>query len=150
MKFPAIPTASGRRIVQYDINVATTFRKGAAVVLDAGEEVVECGADPALILGFAAEPAIASPLFGRKDPEVGKVLVCVAEEGRRFWMDGSSAPAANGDDINQSYGIAKDADGDWYVDKTDVVATRVYVHNVDYDRNLYEVSVLEANRQIKS
>lgn len=125
--------------MQLDLAAAQTFRKGAAVVQNASEEIAECGADPASIYGFAAEAA-------GTDPESSsKILVNVAEEGRHFWGEGDNAPTM--DDVNQTYGLAKDADGDWYVDGTDTTNTRVYVHNVDMERNLYEFSVLAANRQ---
>jgi hypothetical protein len=140
MKFPAIPVAKDRRIVQYDLAASQTFKKGAAVLLNASEEVAECAADPTVVLGFAAEPA-------GSDPESAtKVLVCVAEANRRFWIEGDNAPTM--DDVNQEYGIAKDSDGYWYLDGTETTATVFYVHTVDMERNLYEVSVLTDVAQI--
>lgn len=140
MKFPAIPVSKDRLIRRYDIAASQTFKKGAAVLMNSSEEVAECAADPAAVLGFAAEPAGGSALFSRGDPETGGVLVCIAEPHRRFHMQGDNNPTM--DDVNQSYGIAKDADGYWYVDGTDTTNKVVYVHNVDLERNLYEVSVL--------
>ena len=138
-KFPATPAVGGRNIRQHSLAAAQTFKLGAAVLLDASEDIIEAGADPALIRGFAAEPA-------GKDPEGAlKILVYAADQGEKFWMSGDNNPVKA--DINQSYGIVKDADGIWTVDGTEVVNTRVYVHQVDLDRNLYLVSVLEANRQ---
>lgn len=127
-----------RKIMQYTVDSAATFKDGAAVLLASDEEIEECGADPAAILGFAAEEAT-------KDPETGKVLVHVADELCTFWMEGDNDPVAG--DLNQTYGIAKDADGIWYVDGTDTTNTRVYVHDIDIPRKLYRVSVLAANRQ---
>jgi hypothetical protein len=114
------------------------FKLGAAVLLDANEDVVECGADPAAILGFAAHE-------NDKNPITGKTTVAVCTEGQKFWMSGSSAPVKA--DINQVYGIVKDANGIWIVDKTEAVNTRVYIHAIDTDRNLFLISVLAANRQ---
>jgi hypothetical protein len=140
MKFPAIPVAKDRRIVEYDLAAAQTFVKGAAVVLNASEEVAECGADPAVVLGFAAEPAGSNP------ESASKVLVCLAEGNRRFWIEGDNAPTM--DDVNQTYGLAKDADGYWYVDGSESGALSCYVHTVDTERDLYEISILETVAQI--
>ena len=123
---------------EYTEGAAQSFKLGAAVVLDASQFVTECGADPASLIGFAAHPA------GKGLPST-KDLVYVASEGQKFWMSGTSNPVYA--DTNKLYGIVKDANGIWTVDKTDVVNTRVYIHAVDLDRNLYLASVLAANRQ---
>lgn len=138
--FPATPDIRNRSVRQYTHAVGQVYILGAAVVLNGTPEVTECGADPAAILGFAQEPAT-------KDPEgATKALIAVVSQGERFYMSGTSNPVAA--DVNVKYGIVKDANGVWVVDKTDVVNTRVYTHAVDTDRNLFLVSVLEANRQI--
>lgn len=137
--FPATAAfASDSGIKQFNEAAAQTFKIGAAVVLDGSQNVTECGADPALILGFAAHPAT-------KNLPATTDLIQVANEGQKFWMAGNTNPVYA--DTNVKYGIIKDANGIWTVDKTDVVNTRVYVHYVDLDRNLYLVSVLVANRQ---
>lgn len=143
MKFPAIPTAKFRMNQQYDLAAGQTFKSGASVTLSGAQEVAESGADPALILGFAAEPAVGDP------ESATKVIIHKAGEGQKFWMDVSVAPVKA--DIGASYGITKDADGFWYVDKAKTAGSaRVYVHNIDTERNLVEVSVLIANRQVLS
>lgn len=138
-KFPALPAFAADQSGQKFTEAASqTFKLGAAVLVDGSQNIAECGADPAAIKGFVAHPA------GKNIPAT-EDLVWVASEGQKFWMSGTSNPVkAN---INQSYGIVKDADGIWIVDITDTVATRLYVHNVDLDRNLFLVSVLAANRQ---
>ena len=139
MKMPIIPAAKSRSNWQFDLAAAQTFKKGSPVSHNASEEIAEIAADGTPILGFAAEAA-------GTDPEsASKVLVAVAVEGRLFQAEGDNAPTM--DDVNQSYGLAKDADGYWYVDGTDVANPRVYVHNVDLERNLYIISVLAAHRQ---
>lgn len=137
--FPALPaTVQDFATAEYTEGAAQSFKLGAAVVLDGSQLVTECGADPALILGFAAHPA------GKNIPAT-KDLIWKASEGQKFWMAGTSNPVYA--DNNVKFGIVKDANGIWTVDKTDVVNTRVYTHAIDTDRNLYLVSVLEANRQ---
>lgn len=137
--YPALPAyAADAPAAEFTIAAAQTYKMGAALLLDANEDLAECGADPAAILGFAAHPA-------NLNIPASKALVWKASEGQKFWMAGTSAPVkAN---INQSFGIVKDADGIWVVDITETVATRVYVHQIDTDRNLFLVSVLAANRQ---
>lgn len=138
-KFPALPAfAADQSAAKYTEEAAQTFKLGAAVLLNGSQNIAECGADPASILGFAAHPA------GKNIPAT-EDLVWKASEGQKFWMAGTSNPVkAN---INASFGIVKDADGIWIVDITDTVATRLYVHNIDLERNLFLVSVLAANRQ---
>lgn len=148
-KFPALAADGTRRIRQFSIAVASTYKLGAAVLLDAGEDLIEAGADPASILGFAAAPVTSGKLVGEladSSTDIGGAPVQLAEEGRLFWMAGDSNPVKA--DINQKFGLVKDADGIWTVDKTDIVNTKVHVHDVDLDRNLFLVSVLAANRQI--
>lgn len=136
--FPATPAfAADSSIREYVEGAAQTFKLGAAVVLTA-QLIVECGADPASILGFAQHAA------GKNIPAT-KDLVAVASEGQKFWMAAGTAYVAA--DIGVSFGIVKDANGIWVVDRTETVNTRVYLHYVDLERQLALVSVLAANRQ---
>lgn len=139
-KFPALPAShEDFQAEEYTEAAAQAFKLGAAVLLDASEDIAECGTDPAAILGFAAHPA------GKNIP-ASKDLVWKASEGQKFWMAGDNNPLKS--DINQSYGITKDGDGIWHVDGTKTAGSaRLYVHQVDLERNLYLISVLAANRQ---
>lgn len=129
-----------RNAAQYTDAASQTYKQGAAVVLNGSQLLAECGADPAAILGFAQHAAGTDPM--------GSTVAHVerATEGQYFWMDGTSAPAAS--DVGVAYGIVKDADGIWVVDKTDTSNTRVSVVNVDLERSRFLVSVLAANRQL--
>lgn len=142
---PPVPAAGNRDNIYLPVKNNQTFKEGAFVVLDGTPEVNECGADPASIYGIASG-GCASAGVTRDPQDTTKVIVHKAFEGQKFWMDGSSNPAIT--DVGVSYGIAKDADGYWYVDKTDAVNTRVYVHQVDLDMNRFLVSILAANRQV--
>lgn len=139
-KLPVTPDARSRNLRQFNQDSAAAFKVGAAVVLAADEEIEECGADPALIRGFAATAA-------GLDPESAtKCLVACCDQGEKFWITGDNDPVAG--DVNQSYGITEDADGIWHLDGTKTAGdARLYVHAVDIDRKSYLVSVLEANRQ---
>jgi hypothetical protein len=120
-------------------DASATYKIGACVLLAADEEIEECGADPAAIMGVALHDAGNHPLPGR-------CLVAVASsEHATFFFSGTRDPLLS--DRNQKYGLVKDAGGNWVIDLTDTVATRVYVKDVDLTRGLYHVTILEANRQ---
>lgn len=144
-RVPAIASAGHRDCEWLPVDAAASFKVGAAVVLDAEKELTECGADPALIFGFSLTEVVAGV---SKDPQdTTKATVLKMLEGEKVWMQCSSDPV-EATHRNNAYGIAKDADGIWYVDFTELVETRVYVHRVDVDRKMVEVSVLEAYRQL--
>jgi len=132
-------------IREYDVAAGEAWAKGALVLLDASEDLIEAGADPATILGWAMVPVTAGDLIGEMAGLGLGASVYVAEEGRKAWMSGDNDPVKA--DINQSYGVVVDADGIWTVDGTETVNTRVYVHQIDLTLNLYLVSILAANRQ---
>ena len=135
---------------EYDLKAAETFKIGAAVLLDGNEDIAECGADPASILGFCAHPA-AEALLATEPVVQGKATVQKCTEGQKFWItgssDGTTITTPTQDHVNQSYGVAKDAAGAWYMDISEVAATRVYVHAISVDMKRFKVSVLVANRQ---
>lgn len=120
---------------------AQTYKQGALLFLDGSGNTTECGADPAAIYALANGPAGLHP--------EGSTQTTVTElgSGQRVWMPVSSAPT-KADNEGREYGVAKDADGIWVVDLTDIVNTRVYVHQVDEDTDMMLVSVLQAFRQI--
>lgn len=128
----------GRHVMEYPLASGAAFTEGAAVVLTAGE-LGECGADPALILGFALHDAGALP-------HTSRCLVAVAKADTTYFLEGTAAPTAA--NIGASFGIAKDPGGQWIVDLADVTATRVRVEDVDLSRGLFEVSIIQANRQL--
>lgn len=136
-KLAATPN-KGRQLRQYPIATGQTFVEGALVVLVAGE-LQECGADPATILGFAMHDAGA-------EPDTDLCLVALATAESTFWVEGDNDPVAA--DIGVAYGVAKDADGQWYLDGTDITATRARVEDIDTEWNLYEIRFLAANRQL--
>lgn len=138
---PAEPAVGD--VSEYTVAASETFKRGAVVLLDGSEDIIEAGADPASILGFAA---MEWPEGGAAAPaDFTLIPIFKATEGQKFWMSGDNDPVKA--DRNQSYGIIADGDGIWTVDGTETTATRVYVHDIDLERNLYKVSVLVANRQ---
>lgn len=136
--FPAYPN-QGRHIRRYPLAAAQSFLEGALVVLDANGDVTECGADPATILGVAMHDAGA-------DPDTGYMLVAVAKADTTFIFQGSAAPVQA--DEGDAYGVLKDANGIWILDKTEAANTRLRIEKVYIDRAQYECSILAANRQL--
>lgn len=138
-RIPATIAAGRKDNVQLPLAASQTFKTGALVVRDGSGNIAECGADPATIFGWALGEATKNPVDSTKQ------IVCRATEESRAWMQASADPTSANSGV--SYGVAKDADGIWYVDFTDTTATRVYVHEVDTDTKRVLVSVLAANRQ---
>lgn len=132
-----------RQLRRYPMTAGQTPVEGEGVFLVVGAATV-VGADPAVILGFATAVEGASLTF---DPYDGDLLIWVAYPGSTFWMTGSSNPVAA--NIGVQYGIGATA-GVAEVDITDTVATRLVVEDIDTDWNLFEVSILAANRQLQA
>ena len=146
MALPAIPN-KGRRIRRFPVKTAETWPEGGILLLDANGELIEAGADPATILGFAAH-AIALAVL---DPDPGFALVFVAYPDSTFFLDGvDTTPVAS--DVGEAREIAVDGAGVAQVDTT-TVNTRLTIEDI-YIKDpgptgFYEVSVLAANRQFQ-
>ncbi len=139
MKITATPH-DPPEVIQLPYLDGSTFLDGAPVVFStAAGTVSEAGADPASILGFTLSPA-------GGEVEEGTTLIARAVNQHRFWFQCGSDPVAA--DEGKSYGLVKDADGVWLVDRTETVNTRVQVHQVDLIRKMLLVSVLAANVQV--
>jgi hypothetical protein len=127
--------------VRHTLKAGETFNAGDFVELDANEDILEVsGADPTPLYGLAAENAT-------DVVEAGYVMVYPFIDGvNQMAMQGDNAPTA--DDVGQKYGIIEDGDGIYTVDGTDTTNVRVYVHDVDINRELYFCTVLESHRFI--
>jgi hypothetical protein len=150
--FPAIPNR-GRHIRERTLAAAAEFATGAVVATTAGE-IDEAGANPAAILGFAAEP---TAYDGGQDFNPGQRLVFVAEANSTFWISGGED-----DDgtivlaeplqahIGATFGLTKHAGtGIWYLDlDKDAANQRAIVEDIDPDRMLFEIRILDANREL--
>lgn len=145
MALPAIPN-KGRRIRRFPLAAAETYVEGAPVLLDAAGAVAEAGADPAVILGFAAHDAELT-----FNPDPGFVLVYVAYPDATFLMQGTANPLAT--HIGEEFELAVDGDGVAEVDIATQVANRFLVEDIYLTpgsaAGLFEVSILAANRQFQ-
>ena len=143
--FEAVPN-KGRRIRRFPLKAAETYVEGAPVLLDSNGEIIEAGADPATILGFAASDAVLTEL----DPDPGFKLVYVAYPDSTFMMDGTDkTPVAT--DVGESRDL--DVDGGIGTVATTVAATRLRIEDIYIQgagpTGFYEVSILAANRQFQ-
>ena len=108
----------------YREGASQTFRKGEMVILSGGFVVV-AGADPALILGFAAEDAHNSTPAGRDEIAVDLALPLTAFIANIFHPTAASAITAQ-TDVGALYGITTVANKT-YVDKSKTLAAAVRV-----------------------
>ena len=143
MALPLTPNKQ-REIRRYPLKSGETPVEGGIALIEiASGTVVVAGADPALIAGFFTSPDPATLSF---DPYSPDVLIWLAYPGSTFWMEGTSNPVqAN---VGNKFGIGVSVEVA-IVDITDTVNTRLLVEDIDTDLNLFEVSVLAANRQLQ-
>ena len=132
-----------RQLRRYGLASAETPVDGGIVLLVAGLITV-AGADPAVILGFATAVEPASLTF---DPYDGDVLVWVAYPGSTFWLAGTSNPVEANIGVQYGLNVVTEVA---QVDITDTTAKRIVVEDIDTDWNLFEVSILAANRQLQA
>ncbi len=130
--FPAAwPSSTRVAVVEYTLKSAATFLINALVKLTLGE-VEESGADPAAVLGIAADPtsqSLPGHVSGGVLGESSKIGVYVADEDAEFsWEVQTTAPTdAN---IGVAYGVVK-ASNVWYIDLTETTATVVKITRLD-------------------
>lgn len=142
--------------INYRYTAAQTFKKGALVVDVAAGTVSECGADPASVLGVAMEDAGSKPggtgminaptqITGGNNNEV---VVAIADRSQVFTcrgVNGGTDPVTPAiTNIGEEYGVAKDADGMWYLDLAETVAKVCEIVDIDIDNNLFLVKFREA------
>lgn len=130
--FPAANPSNSRVPVQeYDLVSGQTFLINALVKLASGE-VREAGADPAEVLGIAADPTsqalpghVSGGVLGLDD----KIGVYVADHDAEFsWPVTGGTPDAA--DIGVDYGVVKSGSV-WYIDLAEEAATVVVITRLD-------------------
>jgi len=117
------PYYPSTRIHHYLAQAGSTYVPGAPVAkVTATDEVLEAGADPASIVGFAAEAA----------PPAGvKGAVYMADEENEFVGHVQDAATPLNQNIGLDYGIVYDATNKiWRVDLSDAVATICHITQV--------------------
>lgn len=136
-----------------------TFLAGAVVVYEGGAtgKIVEGGADPALIVGVAAEGAGTKPgLNLSHDSQVvartGNVTEAVIHKANRNTIfsgrivNGGTDPVTPAiTDIGKTYSILKSGAGEWTLDAADGANQRVRVVDIDIVSKVAFFKFLEAN-----
>jgi len=106
----------------------------------ADNEVEECAADPALILGLMTGPYAARTIYpGNKMP------VIILDANVVVGLCSATTPSAV--HVARDYGVVKLASGNWALDFSDTTATRVRVKKVDITAGIFYVNFLPANLQ---
>lgn len=149
VSFPAHVTAEieiGSDVQEYAVSTAageTAAKAGELMYYDTATQTLKrCGADPALIAGIfeAGDSAVARLLTpDNKVPIRLLSAKCVVRMGSQV------TPAET--HVGVAYGIVRDASGNWLVDTTDTVNTRVLVQRVDAAAGAFFVRFLPANLQ---
>jgi hypothetical protein len=126
-------------VVPYTVDAAATFVAGALVFLNTSDnEIEECGADPANILGIALMPASAKTLYD------GKVLVAVLDPDMVIGMASATTPADS--HLTDAYGVVKGTTH-WLVDTSETSNTRIHVIKVDATNGIFFVKFMAATLQ---
>lgn len=131
-----------------------TFKKGALVVFDGSQTLVECGSTPTAATGVALEGAATRPGYdAANSPTVvtgrkAEVSVAMANRTTVFSMRGVNGgtdpvtPAQS--NVNVKYGVAKGSDGSWYLNIADTSNLMFEVIDVDIDNKIFFCKFLEA------
>jgi len=126
----AVRTLSGSPIPKVAVpeKASQTFVKGALCFVDSTGYNVECGADPALILGVATTDASNS---GSSGTVIDVLELAHPSTLFRGYFDTSASEGTGTDaqtDLMKGYGVAKAAAGGvWFVDKAETTAKRVVI-----------------------
>jgi hypothetical protein len=131
-----------------------TWAIGALMVFDANGELVECGADPSLISGVAAQASDTGPGFAMADsPSVitYRALETTIFEANRNTVfsgrgvNGGTDPVTPTQTmLDTQFGVAVDANGIWVVDIADTTNLRVEIVDIDIDNKIFYFKFLEA------
>ena len=125
----------------YAIDSANVGKAGSLCFLQVSDnEIEECGADPALILGLMTGPYSARLIYPS-----GKMPVIVLDHNVIVGMCSATTPADS--HLTDLFGIVKLASGNWAVDIGETVNTRVQIVRYDIAAGIFYVKFLPANLQ---
>lgn len=118
---------------------------GDLVFLAGDQEIEECGADPASILGIA-KGAYADKFLWQDLANVGRLPVSVISPEVEYGLCvGAGTLAAS--HLGTAVGLQQLASGNWAVDLAEAVNTRVVIVRVDVTNQIAWVKFLAANLQ---
>jgi hypothetical protein len=126
---------------QFAIDSANAGKAGSLCFLNTGDnEIEECGADPALILGLMTGPFSARAIYPSQ-----KMPVIILSPDVIVGLCSATTPADS--HLTDAYGIVKLASGNWALDTSETVNTRVTVVGVDVNAGIFYVKFLAGNLQ---
>ena len=142
----------------YVADAAATFIRGAAVLIDTDGEIIECSADPTVILGFTAAANLSAPGYdAANSPTVitgrqNEVVVYLGESTNIFacrGVNGGTDPVTPATtNIGESYGILKDANGVWTLDLAETTVKSMTVVEIDVDQKIFYVKMVASRYQL--
>lgn len=131
---------------------------GSLLVIDSNGEFTVCGVDPAVIDAVALEPAASKPGWDMANSSqiiavTGRVQEVSAARANRTTVFSSRIEDGSGNivtpaqtNIDEEYGITKDANGEWYVNTAKTGAdARVRIRDFDATEKVVFWKFLEAN-----
>lgn len=128
-------------VAAFPIASTNAGKAGSLCLLNTGTgEIDECGADPALILGLMTGPYSARQIY-----DGDEMPVVVLDSNVVVGLCSATTPSAA--NLEVEYGVVKLASGNWAVDTTETVATRVHVVKIDIAAGIYYCKFLAANLQ---
>lgn len=128
-------------VVDFTIDAVNAGKAGSLCFLDtADDQINECGADPALILGLMTGPYTSRTIYPAE-----KMPVIVLNENVVVALCSATAPLPA--HVTRSYGVVKLASGNWALDIAEVAATRAVVKKIDAVAGIFYVTFLAANLQ---
>ena len=125
----------------FKIDSANAGKAGSLCFLNTGDnEVEECGAEPALILGLMTGPYTSRTIYPSQ-----RMPIIILSDNVVVAMCSATTPSDA--HIERPFGVVKLASGNWAVDTTDAVNTRLVVKKVDPVAGIFYCVFLPANLQ---
>ena len=118
--FPCEPAGyySPKSVKHFPVTAGQTFIKGALVVYTS-DALVECGADPASVLGIALEPASVGLATAGSIHGGTNIPVLVFDPTMEIKISSATTPAQSL--VNDVYGVVKSTN--WLLDTSETTAT---------------------------
>lgn len=136
-----------------------SFLTGALVLTDATGQLIECSANPTVVLGVALEPVASHPGYDLPNASrtnalvqgaTQEVSVAIADTEQEFscrGVNGGTDPVTPVQaDIGVQYGVSK-VSNDWVLNQADTVNVVVVVTDIRTDDNVFLVKVLRTVQQ---
>lgn len=154
-RFP-LAGSGAPEIQEMEYTAGQTFIYGALVLIEAAGTIAECGADPTTVLGVSMTSAGVGPGYDMANASTTQFVtgrkatasVAIANRNTVFscrGINGGTDPVTPAvTNIDEQYGVAKTAGGDWVLDIAETSAKVVEIVDIDVDNKIFFVKFLEA------